>query len=80
VVLGLGRRPVEGHATIADGDGAWELAALQRWRPERYALAVDPRLEDLAGNSLTRVFDRDLTHPEDAPVERTRAQLTFRPR
>jgi hypothetical protein len=80
VVLGLGGRPVEGHAAIADGDGAWGFSPLQPWRPERYALAVDPRLEDLAGNSLTRVFDRDLTRPEDAPVERSRARLTFRPR
>ena len=28
-------------------------------------LVVDPVLEDLAGNSVSRVFDRDLTDPED---------------
>ncbi len=32
-----------------------------------YRVTVDPYLEDLAGNSLRRVFDRDLGRPEDAP-------------
>jgi hypothetical protein len=80
VVLDLGGRPVEGHATIAEGDRAWRFSPRRRWRPELYCLSVDPRLEDLAGNSLARVFDRDLTRPEDAPVEGGRADLMFRPR
>jgi hypothetical protein len=41
---------------------------------------VDPRLEDLAGNSLARVFDRDLTRPEDAPIDMEQAFIEFHPR
>lgn len=32
-------------------------------------MKVDSRLEDLAGNSLIRVFDRDRLRAEDAPVD-----------
>jgi hypothetical protein len=43
-------------------------------------LVVDPALEDLAGNSVTRVFDRDLTRPGDEPREARAVTLPFRPR
>jgi hypothetical protein len=38
---------------------------------------VDPRLEDLAGNSLIRVFDRDLTRAEDDPNHAGRVAIDF---
>jgi len=38
---------------------------------------VDPRLEDLAGNSLIRVFDRDLTRAEDAPADARHVAIDF---
>jgi hypothetical protein len=31
------------------------------WKAQHYRLQVDARLEDLAGNNLNRVFDRDIT-------------------
>jgi hypothetical protein len=43
-------------------------------------LVVDPALEDLAGNSVSRVFDRDLTRPVDAPRDARPVTLTFNPR
>jgi hypothetical protein len=33
--------------------------------PGVHHLVVDPVLEDVAGNSVGRVFDRDLTSPAD---------------
>jgi hypothetical protein len=41
---------------------------------------VDARLEDLASNSIARVFDRELTRPEDGPIDIRRAALEFQPR
>ena len=38
--------------------------------------AIDPRLEDLAGNSIARVFDRDLERDE-APSEPTTDWISF---
>src|ERR1700751_4509734 len=39
------------------------------WVPESHPLFVDPVLEDLAGNSVSRVFDRDLATSADEPVQ-----------
>ena len=56
-----------GYATITEGERSWRYESESEWRLTTYRLTVDPRLEDLAGNSLTRVFDRDLTREEDDP-------------
>ena len=45
-----------------------------------HRLVVDPVLEDLAGNSLIRVFDRDLTEPRDQPRGDQPATVAFSPR
>jgi hypothetical protein len=54
--------------SVPPGERAATLRPAAAWRGGgRYRVAIDPRLEDLAGNSLRRVFDRDLGRPEDAP-------------
>jgi hypothetical protein len=40
-------------------------------------VTVNPRLEDLAGNSLTRVFDRDLTRAGDDPIAARPSVVAF---
>jgi hypothetical protein len=37
------------------------------WDSERYVLRVDPVLEDVAGNSALRPFDRDVSDESGAP-------------
>lgn len=60
---------VRGVAQV-DPDGCgWSFTPDTAWPTGSLALRVDGRLEDLAGNSVVRVFDRDLTRPEDAPRE-----------
>jgi hypothetical protein len=46
---------------------SWSFAPEAPWRPGSHELEIDTRLEDLAGNSVAHVFDRDLTRPEDDP-------------
>ena len=72
VVDALGA-PIPGRSTPADVDTAWTFTPEAGWAAAPHALVVDPILEDLAGNSVTRVFDRDLADPAhsrgpDAPV------------
>ena len=50
------------------------------WAPGPHQLVVDPVLEDLAGNSVSRVFDRDLARPDDDPRLAQPVAVTFRPR
>jgi len=69
---------IPGHAAIAPGERRWSFAPDQPWRPGAHELIVDALLEDLAGNSLARVFDRDLTRLADDPLDICQATVTFR--
>jgi hypothetical protein len=73
-------RAVDGEVESGEGEMTWTFTPGVRWRQQPYELRVDPRLEDLAGNSLTRVFDRDLSRPEDAPLSLSLPAIDFRPR
>ena len=44
----------------------------------RTALVVDTTLEDLAGNSVARVFDRELADPDHDPIAAKTVTLEFR--
>jgi hypothetical protein len=44
-----------------------------------HQLVVNPILEDLAGNSVSRVFDRDLARHEDEPRPAAPVAVTSRP-
>lgn len=57
-----------GSTGIATGQDAWSFVPSSPWAPDEHTLVVDPRLEDLAGNSVTRVFDRDLADAADDPA------------
>jgi hypothetical protein len=43
-----------------DKDKVLKLTPLPKWQPGKYYLQVKANLEDLAGNNLNRVFDRDI--------------------
>jgi hypothetical protein len=67
---------VAGQALIGPSEESWTFEPDEPWRAGLYTLAISPRLEDIAGNSIARVFDRDLLAPPDArePISR----LSFR--
>lgn len=69
--------PLDGHATVAARECGWRFAPRQPWAPGVHDLIVDPRIEDLAGNALTRVFDRDLVSDADEPVAPRPVALPF---
>lgn len=56
---------------------SWAFAPARPWAPGAYRLDVDHRLEDVAGNSVARVFDRDLSDPCDNPRPEEPARLRF---
>jgi hypothetical protein len=67
-------RPIDGHGHPVGGHGSLDATHTQ-WvfTPDSdysaLQLHVDARLEDLAGNSVRRVFDRDLDSPEDDGID-----------
>ena len=58
---------VDGHGENGLGEGSWSFTPAQPWAEGTHQLVADRRLEDLAGNSPVRVFDRDMTEPDDGP-------------
>ncbi len=71
---------VAGEAAVGEGEGSWSFVPDAPWRAATHVLAVETRLEDLAGNSLARVFDRDLTRAEDDPRPDGTTALVFEPK
>ena len=60
---------LDGAGAVGAGERGWSFTPDAPWQTGDYQLVIEPRLEDVAGNSPARVFDRDVTQPEDAPGE-----------
>jgi hypothetical protein len=54
-------RPVNGKTIILEKESTIEFVPDIGWRNEVYTVRVNPLLEDLAGNNLTRLFDEDMS-------------------
>lgn len=67
---------VPGRGRPGPEDREWTFTPARPWRPVDHRLTIDPVLEDIAGNSVQRTFDRDLAR--DRPVPPTTSRL-FRP-
>ena len=68
-VLGPRGIRLRGRAKSGSGESSWTFTPSSPWEDGDHELVVGPNLEDLAGNTLVRVFDRDVTLPEDIPSE-----------
>lgn len=79
-VTGPGGEPADGLAGPGPGQRSWRLVPRRPWVAGAYALVVDPVLEDLAGNSVSRVFDRDLAAVADDPAPPGPVRVPFRVR
>jgi hypothetical protein len=78
VLDALGNR-VSGLVTVPVGERSWEFTPTAPWPRQTHVIVVDAMLEDLAGNSLRRVFDRDLGDPDHMPDAVDHAALEFVP-
>ena len=68
---------VAGHGKSGPGEGSWSFTPAEPWVVGPYQLVVDRRLEDLAGNSPVRIFDRDMTEPDDGPPPTDNVAVDF---
>lgn len=55
---------IAGQVAIGQEERSWALFPNVPWLAGQYRVEVDHRLEDLAGNSVSRVFDRDLSRQD----------------
>jgi len=75
---------LDAHQHIMEGDIQLSLNETQlhftprkKWRPGTYSIKVSAILEDLAGNNLNRLFDRDLDREEEKRAEAAFYYLKF---
>lgn len=72
VILNEAEQMLDGQIALQEQESRWMFYPDEAWLPGTYTLRISTRLEDLAGNNLRRVFDRDVTaqneQSQDAPV------------
>ena len=79
-VLDARGRALAGRATLDETAELWMFTpAEESVDYVNWALRVDSRLEDVAGNSVRRVFDRDLESAEDDGIEALEVVLAREP-
>ena len=69
--------PLPGKGDSGVGQISWRYTPLSPWAADRYQLDINPSLEDVAGNSPGRVFDRDISEPGDLPSGAGRFVVDF---
>ena len=79
-VIGPDGGTVDGTTAVGFEERSWAFVPRIDWPPGRHSLVVDPALEDVAGNSVNRVFDRDITLVRDDPTNPRPIRLHFAPR
>jgi hypothetical protein len=68
---------IEGEVRIDLGETRWRFFPSKNWRAGIYQLCAENSLEDLAGNSLGRLFEVDSFLTVSRRVERETVKLTF---
>jgi hypothetical protein len=72
-------QPVPGHASLDENSSTWVFTPADydgAGLGAAWSLHVDTRLEDLAGNSVRRVFDRDMQRADDDSIDASSVVLT----
>ena len=54
---------IEGEVNLLKDEAGFSFHPKNGWNNGKYVLQINPLIEDLAGNNMNRVFDRDLTNP-----------------
>lgn len=67
---------VSGRYSVSGNETAVTFQPEHSWNSGMYTLDINPKLEDLAGNNLNRLFDTDLK--KDHPQNRVNTSLTFK--
>ncbi len=76
-VCGPEETPLRGWGEVGAAESSWTFTPASPWKDGEYRLVVNSKLEDLAGNTAVRVFDRDVTVAGEAPSERGPIVVAF---
>ncbi len=68
---------VPGSLQILEDESGIIYGPINSWFTGLYILIINSKLEDMAGNNLNRLFDRDLTSETDLPSEKAYYEIEF---
>jgi hypothetical protein len=66
---------IKGDMEIGENESSWKFIPTNPWAPGEVQLRVESNLEDLAGNNLNRLFDRDILNNESPVVDQEVHQI-----
>jgi hypothetical protein len=66
-----------GEASVGAGESSWQFVPKDEWIEGDYRLMVETTLEDLAGNSIGRLFELDVLQPIEREVKAKHIELPF---
>lgn len=61
---------VPGKIQVANKEHLFQFLPVESWKTGKYVIKVEGRLEDLAGNNLNHLFERDLLKSDNKKQER----------
>jgi hypothetical protein len=70
-------KKVAGKVSVTERETLWRFTPSKPWSAGAYHLAVDTRLEDLAGNSIGRPFEVDVLRPVERTVKTETVKVPF---
>ncbi|GAB4143891.1 MAG: hypothetical protein Tsb009_15290 [Planctomycetaceae bacterium] len=77
VVVDANGRPVAGQIQVDQQETRWRFTPSKAWQAGSYRIQIDTALEDRAGNSIGRPFERSLIQPAQPRKERKTLSLSF---
>ena len=63
-------KTINGEIRILEQEHQWAFTPNNPWKKGAYKIQIDAKLEDLAGNNLNRLFDRDLASVNEEEMEK----------
>jgi hypothetical protein len=72
-------KTIPGRTRVEHDGQSWTFQPTSPWTAGTYQIIIDPALEDLAGNSPYRLFDRDLSASDDQPRQSHPLIIEFKP-
>jgi hypothetical protein len=70
-------KAVPGKFAVEAKETVWAFTPTRAWKPGKYHLVADTRLEDRSGNSIGRPFEVDLARPVEPKVVAKTVRLPF---
>lgn len=76
-VVDAAGQSIAGEIEVADNETRWRFTPARPWREGDYRLVIDTALEDMAGNSIRKPFEVDVTRPVEENVQPELTSLRF---